>query len=291
MHKCKYCKKEYDSGHKLGGHVTNCKMQPNYEKIKKERAKKQSEYRTGKKLSDETKNKISKARIKYLKENPDKVPYKINHSSNVSYPEQVILKYLKEYKILGWVHQLQFSIYQIDFAFPEYKLAVEIDGHTHTTEKVKKIDNRRDKYLESKGWRTLRITTKEVRNDVYECINIIQNELGEKLIEIPKEFLNKKYLQNKKENDERKRVEKNKILKQEKIETLKQKILNSDIDFEVYGWVGKVSKILNINSQHTTRWMKRNMLNFYNTECFIRKTPTKKKIITLQSIDGDAPDF
>jgi len=42
-------------------------------------------YRT---TSDETKKKISETRIKYLKENPDKVPYLLNHSRNESYPEK-----------------------------------------------------------------------------------------------------------------------------------------------------------------------------------------------------------
>ena len=45
------------------------------------------------KLSEETKKKISESRIKYLKENPDKIPYKLNHySKGESYPE----KYFEE---------------------------------------------------------------------------------------------------------------------------------------------------------------------------------------------------
>ena len=38
--------------------------------------------------SEETKKKISEIRKKYLSENPDKVPYKLNHSSTESYPEK-----------------------------------------------------------------------------------------------------------------------------------------------------------------------------------------------------------
>lgn len=79
-----------------------------------------------------------------MKENPDKVPYLLNHSSKISYPEETIIKYLNLYNIKGWIFQMQFSIYKLDFAFPEYKLDVEIDGATHNTDKVKKIDNRRD---------------------------------------------------------------------------------------------------------------------------------------------------
>lgn len=58
-------------------------------------------------LSEETKNKISKSRKKYLIENPDKVPYLLNHSSKgPSYPESYFekifkdkLKYEKYYRI------------------------------------------------------------------------------------------------------------------------------------------------------------------------------------------------
>jgi predicted DNA-binding protein YlxM (UPF0122 family) len=41
------------------------------------------------KHSEETKQKISESRTRYLRENPDKVPYLINHSSKKSYPEKL----------------------------------------------------------------------------------------------------------------------------------------------------------------------------------------------------------
>ena len=42
-----------------------------------------------KKHSTESKLKISNARLKFLRENPDKVPYIINHSSKKSWPETI----------------------------------------------------------------------------------------------------------------------------------------------------------------------------------------------------------
>ena len=36
MCKCKYCGKEFDNKQKLGGHTTKCKLNPNYEKNKKQ---------------------------------------------------------------------------------------------------------------------------------------------------------------------------------------------------------------------------------------------------------------
>jgi len=66
------------------------------------------------------------------------------------------------------------------------------------------------------------------------------------------------------------KIEKEKIKKQE-IQNKIDLILNSDIDFSKYGWVQKVSEILKISPQKVGKWMKRNMLEFYNTKCFKRK--------------------
>jgi very-short-patch-repair endonuclease len=38
------------------------------------------------------------------------------------------------------------SIYEYDFAWLKEKIDVEIDGGTHKTEKVKKIDSRKDEF-------------------------------------------------------------------------------------------------------------------------------------------------
>jgi len=91
VYKCKYCNLILEDGSKVGGHVTNCKSNPNYEKNLKKRKDILSKNK-GKKLSDETKQKISKSRKEYLLNNPDKVPYLLNHSRNESYPEKYFWK-------------------------------------------------------------------------------------------------------------------------------------------------------------------------------------------------------
>ena len=57
-------------------------------------------------------------------------------------------------------------------------------------------------------------------------------------------------------------------------EVLIEQILKSNIDFSKLGWVEKVSKILNIAPQKVTKWMKRNMNQFYNESCFKRNKTT-----------------
>lgn len=130
------------------------------------------------KHSEETKIKISKARIKYLTNNPDKVPYLINHSSKKSYPEQIFENALISANITGWQYAYQNGIYEYDFAWPEQKIDVEIDGATHLSEKVKKIDARRDLFSKQNGWIVLRFTANKVKTDVIDCINILQSHLN-----------------------------------------------------------------------------------------------------------------
>lgn len=130
------------------------------------------------KHSSETKLKISKARIKYLTENPDKVPYLINHSSKKSYPEQIFENALISANITGWQYAYRNGIYEYDFAWPEQKIDVEIDGATHLSEKVKKIDERRDKFSTENGWIVLRFSSELVKKDIISCINRLQLTLN-----------------------------------------------------------------------------------------------------------------
>ena len=66
-------------------------------------------------------------------------------------------------------------------------------------------------------------------------------------------------------------IEKNKEVKKQNIEIKINLILNSNIDFSKIGWIKEVTKILNITSPKVSKWMKRNMLEFYENNCFKRK--------------------
>ena len=154
---------QYRNGHSMSDVTKN--------KLKK--------YQTGKKMSDEVKKKISDSRIKYLKENPDKVPYKLNHSSKMSYPEKIFYNALVSSKLSGWEYNYQNSIYSYDFAFVKEKIDIEIDGGTHLTDKVKQIDKRRDEFSRQQGWNVVRFTAKEVKEDVIKCIEKVKTILME----------------------------------------------------------------------------------------------------------------
>lgn len=71
---------------------------------------------------------------------------------------------------------------------------------------------------------------------------------------------------------ENRRFEKN-----QKIESLKILILQSNIDFSKYGWVQKVSKIIGITTPKVNQWMKKNMNDFYEESCFKRAVKIKEE--------------
>lgn len=171
IYKCKFCNKIFNKGQQLGGHLNNCIKNPDIENIRKIKSEKISKAGIGKVTSEETKKKISESRLKYLRANPNKVPYKLNHSSKISYPEKIFREAIELNNILGCVYQYQFNIYQFDFAFPDIKLDIEIDGSTHNLNKIKLIDKRRDKYSKQNGWYVLRFTAKEVQYNLNDCIN------------------------------------------------------------------------------------------------------------------------
>ena len=110
----------------------------------------------GRPLTDEIKKKISIARTNYLKENPDKVPYKLNHySKGQSYPESYFEKWLLNEEV-SFISEQQVSIYSIDFRIGN--IALEIDGEQHYVDKrIVKSNFYRDEYLKSLGIETIRV--------------------------------------------------------------------------------------------------------------------------------------
>ena len=173
IHKCKFCGKQFESGRQLGGHTGGCSKNPNSTK----KLKLLSDIAKTQKHTPETKEKMSKSRREYLRKNPDQVPYRLYHSSNESWPESVIRKSLISENIADWTQEYAMGIYSVDFAFPNKKLAIEIDGSTHLIDSVKRKDKIRDEYLSEQGWKTIRFTAKRVKHDLQGVINDIKNAL------------------------------------------------------------------------------------------------------------------
>lgn len=114
------------------------------------------------KLSEETKKKISLIRIKYLKEHPDKVPYLLNHySKGETYPEKYF-NCVFTGNSLTFERYLQYGVYNLDFAFVDKLINVEIDGDQHILDKsVIESNKRKDKFLQDNKWTVIRILWSE----------------------------------------------------------------------------------------------------------------------------------
>lgn len=137
----------------------------------------------GKKLwSEEDKKRISQHRKQYLNQHPEKVPYLLNHSSKISYPERYF-KYVFNKENINLNYHLQVGRYQLDFYNEDLKKYVQIDGQSHYVDKKTiKIDEERTQYLKELGWEGIRIRWKEYRrmtlDDRKQTISNIKNFLS-----------------------------------------------------------------------------------------------------------------
>ena len=111
----------------------------------------------GKKHTEDQKLKIGASVKKFLEANPEMVPYKRNHSSKESYPEMYFTDLFSAENI-DLHKQFPVGSYRLDFADPDKKIAIEIDGEQHYVDKkMVAHDEIRDAYLKSIGWYVYRI--------------------------------------------------------------------------------------------------------------------------------------
>jgi len=179
---CHHCNKICKNNNSWRNHVRCCPKNPNrnykngmlgrsggnqYTKAKEtgipyiisdETRQKWSEKGKSRTHTEETKKKISIKRRKYLEENPDKVPYLLNHySKGKSYAEQYWQDILDKHCI-EYVAEYRMSVYSLDFAIPDKKIDLEIDGNQHYQDnRIIESDKRRNNFLESKGWTVIRV--------------------------------------------------------------------------------------------------------------------------------------
>lgn len=173
---CRFCGKKWTSTKSgYSNHENHCNKNPN---------KKDGTFK-GKHHSEESKKKTSETQKRNLKEG--KVfGYKLNHSSKVSYPEKY---FMEVFKSLPVKYNYQVGLYQLDFAIPEKKVYVEIDGDQHYTDKrIVAHDIERTQKLKELGWECI----ERVRWSHYKKLGPEeQKEYCNKLIDLLKADFNK----------------------------------------------------------------------------------------------------
>lgn len=69
--------------------------------------------------------------------------------------------------------------YKVDIAYPEMRIAIEVDGHSHTLASRKEEDQKKEKVLGALGWRVIRFWNSEIDKDLEGCINKARTFFGE----------------------------------------------------------------------------------------------------------------
>lgn len=222
-------------------------------------------------LSEESKNKIRIARFNFLKNinNRRKTSWYARSKNEMTYGEKTIHNIFIKNKIYDKyevINEYPLFPYFIDFAFINEKIAFEFDGKCHFKNKKRiEHDIKRDYLLKLKGWKTYRVSYKELNTfSIDNFISFIGNSNKEPI---------KNQLQKYSEYKTDKNAIKEKNTDKEKTKIIKdfiEKLLTSDIEFNKFGWVNKAAKILNKKPQKINSWMKVHMNDFYETSCFKR---------------------
>ena len=301
-YKCSFCGKEFTTKAGRTRHEKYCKQNPNAIKtptawnkgktiLTDERVAKQHQTRKnniasgktiiiGHKQTEETKKLLSKKRIEYLINNPDKHAWK----RNTKFKSVPCEELKNKFRALGINFIEEYcpfidSAISLDIAFPDIKIGIEVNGNQHYNRdgSLKEYYQLRHNRLEEAGW-----TIYEIHYTI--CYNLKNFEDILKLDIYNKDYVGKYFSKNELKKEKAKKIKqttegrkklKNKKINQLKIKQIEERkflILNSGINFTKLGWVKQVAKLLNISHKNTASWIKKHMPEFYST-CFVRKSP------------------
>lgn len=284
---CKHCSKQIANHSDAGAHTRWCLLNPDRKQNKNSLPKncticgsefisrgKTCSNKCANTVTDDTKKILSKRRKKYLKENPEKHPWKRENKQS-SVPCTNVKEYLSKQNIqyIDEYTPLLDRAFSIDIAFPHIKTGIEINGNQHydSSGKLKPYYQERHDLIEGAGWKLIEVHYSQ-------CFNVesISNFLD---FDIPYDDsgIIESYFEQKRIRDSLRvqatlpRGQKVKLKTQQKWEAIKDEIFNHSIDFSKYGWATKVAKILNISPQKINGWMKHYHPNFFEKNCFKRK--------------------
>ncbi len=84
---------------------------------------------------------------------------------------------VRAHRLMGLPFRRQMPIagYIVDFACPEHRLVVEIDGESHTFDQTIERDRQRNDILQGLGWQTVRFSNDDVLNRIEDvCMHILR---------------------------------------------------------------------------------------------------------------------
>lgn len=70
------------------------------------------------------------------------------------------------------------TCYKVDIGNRELKIAIEVDGKGHSTERNRRLDEKKMRKLAELGWRVLRFTNEAVMTSTSEVLSVIEREVA-----------------------------------------------------------------------------------------------------------------
>ena len=134
-------------------------------------------------MSDEAKQKISASMKKAHAEGRAHNIGECRWNNEPSYPEKWFMKVLKNEfgfeKDKDYKMEFPFHKFSLDFAWPDKRVCIEIDGEQHERfQEQKDRDLEKDLLLNEEGWTEIRKPWKEIFNSPKEFIKEVENILG-----------------------------------------------------------------------------------------------------------------
>lgn len=283
---CNKCNKRTD-GNFAGAHARWCTHKKELELMcicgqsyttEKKRQKKFCSLECGRSnrpgMSQEAKDTISRKRKKWLAENKTLHNWK-RPNKHESFPANVFKKKLKEASVsfISEYQPLEDRFFSIDIAFPDRKIGIEINGNQHynNDKSLKPYYQERHDLIEAAGWKIFEYHYSiAYNNDICnKIIDELKNEFD--LSSVDYSFYIKQPKKDMRKYGSWKDAGKGRHSEWvEKQQKYIQCVLDSEIDFSKFGWVGKVADIINQKPQKVNNWMKAIMPEFYEARCFKR---------------------
>jgi very-short-patch-repair endonuclease len=98
---------------------------------------------------------------------------KRNQETTQTSAERKLARALRSRKLIFKENQY-IEGYEVDFWFPDYQLAVEIDGYYHLSETRQKLDRQKDQFFMEKGVLLIRFSNQQIRDHLGQCAQEIQ---------------------------------------------------------------------------------------------------------------------
>lgn len=102
-------------------------------------------------------------------------------------PEVILWSQLKRLRAEGWHvrRQAPFRGYYLDFVCFSHRVAIEVDGGSHAEPEQAAHDKVRDLVLEREGFRVIRVSNSDVRENLEAVMYLIRATLGETQVSPP----------------------------------------------------------------------------------------------------------